>query len=495
MIKPILSIVFIFHLFLGLHANDNKGLRDALSHHVEILASDSLEGRGLGTDGTEKARRYITGQYAAAGISPWPLISDDYFQPFQIRERLSWVDAFNIVGFIEGSDPILKDEYIVIGAHYDHLGYEIDDDNQMRIYPGADDNASGVSAIIELGKHFAANPKLLKRSLLIIAFDAEESGLLGAEYFVNNLPIDQNQIKLMFSLDMVGMLDTYGKLDLKGIGSARGLSETSITIAQNHDLAIGNTGNNIERRTDTAPFGDVGIPATHVFTGLKSPYHKPEDTFDLLDYDGMVVIHGFMTDLITQLAAMPEIIPDSQVFPDVDKDGSPKTNYIYGGLTLHVGSGYHQYKDEFYRANPAVIGAVGLFVQVPLSPTLSIQQDVIYDMNGSQAQTGVFRRHSVTFPLHLQLGTPRMSVANLRTYVSAGPYFRYNFAGSDGAESLDFTIYQEQEWGYSVGWGFDIFDFTVGYTNRSSFTSLFLDKQDQPNILDNNHYFTIGYRF
>jgi hypothetical protein len=495
MIKALLPIVFTFQLALGLHANDSKGLREALRHHVEILASDSLEGRGLGTDGAERARRYISGQYEAAGISPWFKLSDDYFQPFRIRERLSWVDAKNIVGFIEGSDPVLKNEYIVIGAHYDHLGYEIDDNNQRLIYPGADDNASGVSAIIELGKHFAANPHLLKRSLLIIAFDAEESGLLGAEFFVNNLPVDKNNIKFMFSLDMVGMLNTYGKLDIKGIGSAVNLSETSIQVAQNHDLAIGNSGKNIERRTDTAPFADAGIPAAHVFTGLKSPYHKPEDTSDLLDYEGMVIIHGFMTDLIIQISAKPKIIPDHQIIPDADEAGSTKTQYISAGLTMYVGSGYHQYKDEFFQANPAVIGAIGLFVQIPLSSVFSIQQDVIYDMNGSQAQTGVFRRYSLTLPLQVQIGTPRISFASLRTYVSAGPYFRYNFAGSDGEKSLDFKIYQQQEWGYSLGWGFDIFDFTIGFTRRSSLTSLFLNKPEQPNILDNNHYFTIGYRF
>jgi len=495
MVKTLFALILVYYLASGVYASPDKKLRDALSRHVEVLASDSLEGRGLGTAGTKRARRYISDQFAAAGISPWLKISDNYFQPFSFRKQLFWIDAYNIVGYIEGSDPVLKDEYILIGAHYDHLGYEVDENNKRQIYPGADDNASGVSAIIELGKHFAANPHQLKRSLLIVAFDAEESGLLGAEHFVNNLPIDSNQLKLMFSLDMVGMLEAYGKLDLKGIGLAENLSETSINLARNHNLNIGKTGQTIERRTDTAPFADAGIPAAHVFTGLKSPYHKPEDTSDLLDYDGMVIIHGFMVDLITQISGMSEIVPDSQVLPGADKAGSPKTKVLSAGLTMHMGSGYHQYKDEFYRANPSVIGAVGLFVQVILSPVLSLQQEVIYDLNGSKAQEGVFRRHSVTLPLNLQIGTPRISVAGMRTYVSGGPYFRYNLAGSDGDNSLDFTIYQKQEWGYSLGWGFDIFDFTIGYTNRSSLTGLFQKKQELPNVLDNNHYFTLGYRF
>ncbi len=489
-----IAFVLLLHIVSGLYATKDKSLRDALEKHVQILASDSLEGRGLGTDGAERARKYITDQFSEVGISPWYKTSDDYFQLFGLRRQLIWAKALNIVGFIEGSDPVLKDEYIVIGAHYDHLGFDFDDKEQKTIYPGADDNASGVSAIIELGKHFAASPHLLKRSLLVIAFDAEESGLLGAEYFINNLPIDPGQIKIMFSLDMVGMLKTHGKLDLKGINSAENMLEIIDNLAEIHNIKIGTTGNSIERHTDTAPFGDTGIPAVHVFTGLKSPYHKPEDTYDLLDYEGMVTIHSFMADLITRISAMPEIVPDAKSISDANNTRIKRAKRMYTGLTLNVGSGYHQYKDEFYRANSAVIGAVGLFVQLPLSRLLSVQQEVIYDLNGSKAEKGVFRRHAVTFPLHLQFGTPRISAANLRSYVFAGPYFRYNFAGFDGETPLNFTIYQEQEWGYSLGLGFDIFDFSFGYSSRSSLTSLFIDNQ-QPKVFDNNHYFSIGYRF
>src|SRR5690606_5162560 len=114
-----------------------------------------------------------------------------------------------------------------------------------------------------------------KRSLIFIAFDAEESGLLGSKHYVETIDAElRNQIKAMFSFDMVGMLEANKGLDLKGIGSLVNGEE----IAKKHTdgITLLNTSASIENRTDTEPFGDKGIPAIHVFTGTKSPYHKPE---------------------------------------------------------------------------------------------------------------------------------------------------------------------------------------------------------------------------
>lgn len=250
---------------------------DTLSAHVHYLSSEELEGRALGSKGKDLAATYIQQQFQQAGLQPF---EENYEQHFDLKISLAWVQATNIIGVLEGSDPLLKNEYIVLGAHYDHLGYKKD---RSTFYPGADDNASGVATLIELAKHFGQLENKPKRSLLFIAFDAEESGLLGSKHFVKNLdPGTLAHIKAMFSFDMVGMLEANKGLDLKGIGTLVNGPETAKKHAS--DLKVLNTSKEIEDRTDTEPFGSKGIPAIHVFTGSKSPYHKPEDKADLLDY-------------------------------------------------------------------------------------------------------------------------------------------------------------------------------------------------------------------
>jgi hypothetical protein len=190
-----------------------------LEAHVATLAADSMEGRGLGTDGKVLAKRYIAEQFRLAGIEP---LGEDFLHHLDLRVGVARVPATNVVGFLEGSDPALKDEYIVLGAHYDHLGYDYRE-GELVLFPGADDNASGTAAVIELARHFAQNRDAVGRSIVFVAFDGEESGLLGARKFVEDIKeIGTEQIKLMFSLDMVGMYAANRGVNLLGMGTVDG---------------------------------------------------------------------------------------------------------------------------------------------------------------------------------------------------------------------------------------------------------------------------------
>ncbi|TVQ12862.1 MAG: M28 family peptidase [Bacteroidetes bacterium] len=486
----LLAIAFLFSHQL-ICANDPE-LQQKMRQHVSILASDSLQGRGLGTRGAEIARDYIVAMFEEVGVKPFEQMNGEFLQHFRFRQNLAWIDGWNIVGYIEGSDPLLRNEYIVLGAHWDHLGYK-KQDGQKTIYPGADDNASGVAAIIELARYFSEHPQLLQRSLIIVAFDAEESGLIGSKHFVSNSPVPLNSIKLMFSLDMVGMYEANKGLHLKGMASMKNGVELAESVAPNHTLRLRDTGSKIERRTDTAPFGDSGIPSVHVFTGSKSPYHKPEDQYHLLDYEGMVKIHNYMSELVSRLSAQPDILPSPSLIAHATAMATGTGNRISSGVLLNAGSGFHRYDDEFYRANSVFAGSVGLYLQIPLSRFFTLQQELHYDFNGSRMEGGVFRRHSVVMPLNIQLGTPRTVSIPVRFYSFAGPYFRYNFAGSAAGSTLDFEIYSEQEWGYSLGFALELFGFTMGYTQRRALTGLFEDSQ--VNVFDSNGYFSLGYRF
>ncbi len=482
------TITVSFVLFTAIAA-EPATTQDRLRDHVRILASDSLEGRGIGTEGMERAREYIIQAFADAGIMP---LTDEYLQPFRLRQTIIWADAYNIVGWVEGSDPALKDEYIVIGAHYDHLGYaSITLEGEIQqVYPGADDNASGVAAIIELGRHFAEHPEKLGRSLLIIAFDAEEVGLRGSRHFVHSSPVEMDNIKKMFSLDMVGMYEANNGVHLRGVASLRGGEEVAGKVAAEHGVRIRNTGSSIARRTDTAPFGDVGIPATHVFTGTKSPYHKPEDTYEKLDFEGMLLIHNYMIDVLSEMSKQPQLEAEPSLLAETSNSGSA----IKAGLLLNAGAGYHRYPDEFFDAKSRAGFAAGVYLQLPLSNLLSLQGEALYEYNGSKIAGGNFYRHAVTLPLNLQLGTPRNTDIPVRAYFFGGAYYRHSFAGKSAGESLDFeSVFRQDEWGYSFGLGVDIFRFTVGYTNRRALTGLVQD--DIVKIMDTNNYFTLGYRF
>ena len=463
-------------LSLGLSSVAQHIHSDSLSKHVHYLASDELQGRALGTAGKDLATAYILDQFKSAGLQPY---EGKYLQGFDLNFRLAWVQASNIIGVVPGSDSDLSKEYIVIGAHYDHLGYKKDG----TVFPGADDNASGVATIIELAKYFGQAANRPKRSLLFIAFDAEESGLLGAKHFVDNLSDDaKRQIKAMFSLDMVGMLRANRGLDLKGIATI--LDGKAIAERNAQDINLLNLSGEIERRTDTHPFGLQGIPAVHVFTGLKSPYHKPEDKADLLDYTGMAAVGDFMTRLLMDLAAQSKIEPVSAL----DRVAGQKDMVLRPlrlGVTGYLGTGRHLYKDEFFDAKSEVSFSLGMQLNYKFRPRFAVQLEGLYDQNASASQEGRFVRHAVLVPLNLQFGQ--------MAYVEAGPYFKYHFDGDNEGTALDFDeVYRQQEWGYNLGLGMRVSHFQFGVVRRGAFRSIF---QDGSKVIPTAVYFNLGYIF
>ncbi len=463
-------------------------LSQRLKNHVTILASDSLEGRGLGTQGRIRAMNYIAAQFQQAGLNPYQ--EGTYFQLFDLRIQLVNVQGNNVVGWVEGSHPDLKNEYIVVGAHYDHLGYATKNGEKI-IYPGADDNASGTATVMELAGLFAANPSMAGRSIIFVAFDAEESGLLGAKRFLEeNTVFDISKIKLMFSLDMVGMYEASGKVDMRGSGSLQKGADIVKKVAAARGINLGSTAPDISQYTDTGPFGDVGIPSVHVFTGMKSPYHKPEDTHEKLDYEGMALVTGFLQDLIAEFSVMPELVPAMNLVA-TEKPGALRFSW---GLTANFGSARHRYPDEFYKAKGVFGVGAGLFFQTHLGKILTFQPEVLYDYDGSQAAEGLFGRHNLLIPANVQFNLPLESGGAMRAYPFAGGYFRYTFAGINDNDGLDFDHqYNDQEWGINYGIGLEVMRFSTAVTFRRGLTNI--SKKGDDNFRSSGTYFTVGYRF
>ena len=243
--------------------------------------------------------------------------------------------ATNVVGFIEGSDPILNKEYIIVGAHYDHLGYgghmsgSLNPDS-MQIHNGADDNASGIAGILELSHKLMTNKKLLGRSIIAICFDAEEKGLLGSKFYTQTPTKDLEQTAIMINMDMIGRLNEK-PITVGGVGSAKTLSETIEVVQKNHTLIIDKNISGMDfGRSDHASFYREDIPVLFFFTGAHQDYHKPSDDWDKIDYQGEKEVLNFVYDLIVQLSTNKEKPIFTEITNDNSDNQSPSLNVTLG---------------------------------------------------------------------------------------------------------------------------------------------------------------------
>ena len=468
MYKAIISIILVITLYHQVNAQIISSER--LKEHVTYLASDELLGRGFGSEEGKIAAKYIAGQFKDAGIKP---LLGDYYYPFIQRHGILNIHGGDIIGVVEGNDPVLKNEYIVLGAHYDHLGWKVENGDTIA-YNGADDNASGVSSVIEIGRALATDRENLKRSVVLIAFDGEESGLYGSKRFVSDSILLPEQIKAMFSLDMVGMYEKHGGLDLKGLGSIKNGEEIVDKICEKVPITIKKEGSGIPRRTDTAPFGDAGIPAIHAFTGTESPYHKPEDDSDLLDYKGMAKVCDFLQALTVELSTAEEIV----ALTEKEEEKETKTvKRVMVGFRVNTGSSLHNYSDEYFKGKALFSTGAGLVMQLRVNEYFSIQPEALYEWHGSQHELGKFRMHSVTTPLNLLFTSPDPSGYGVRSYVLAGGYYSYHFGGNIDGNDIDFAAeYNKQGFGLAFGAGMEINKLRIGFLCKKGLGSLLQDE-------------------
>ncbi len=218
-------------------------------------------------------------------------------------------NAMNVIGMIEGSDPVLKNEYIVIGGHYDHLGMggpgsgsRVPDTSA--IHNGADDNASGTAMVIEMAGNLSSMKAQLKRSVIFVAFTGEEMGLLGSKYFVDHPPVPLKQIKAMFNFDMVGRYDQEKKaISLSGTGTS--LEADSVIKIHESGLPFAVTHSpDGYGPSDHAAFYSSNIPVFYFTTGAHIDYHTPLDDANKLDYSMEKTLGEFASAIILDVDRM-----------------------------------------------------------------------------------------------------------------------------------------------------------------------------------------------
>lgn len=248
---------------------------------LSFLASDALEGRDSGSEGIEKASVFLEKMLKENGVKP-------YFKTY--RDTLSNFSktSYNIVGYMEGTDSKLKDEFVIIGAHYDHIG-KIAAVNGDDIGNGANDNASGTTAVTEVMKYFAQK-KNNKRSLLFVFFSAEEKGLLGSKHLAKKLKDQNMDLYFMFNFEMIGVKMNRDDMLLYLTGFGRSNMAQKMNDYAGEKL-IGyipvETQYQLFRASDNYPFfNEFEVPAQTVSTFDFENfdfYHKPDDEFELMD--------------------------------------------------------------------------------------------------------------------------------------------------------------------------------------------------------------------
>ncbi len=251
---------------------------DQLKEHTDTLADDSFEGREGGSRGGKATANYLMTRLEGYGLSPGGK-SGSYFQSFGSYR--------NVLAVLPGSDEQLKEEYIILGAHFDHVGYGTRKNAYGAgfIHNGADDNASGTAALLEVAQAFAEMEVAPRRSILFAFWDAEEKGLLGSKHWVANPTVPLDKVRLKINADMVGRMEDE-KVIVYGTRTAPGLRRIVAEANQGIDLNVSYVWW-INPRSDHYTFVKKQVPVLMLHTGLHKDYHRPSDDAHRLNIDGL----------------------------------------------------------------------------------------------------------------------------------------------------------------------------------------------------------------
>jgi len=240
----------------------------------------------------------------------------------------------NVLGFLEGSDPKLKDEVVVVGAHYDHLGrggsHSLSGESAPAIHHGADDNASGTAGVLELAQHLAANREKLGRSVLFMGFSGEEMGLLGSAHWTRKPTIPLERVAAMVNLDMVGRLQN-NVLNILGAPSSpvwKGLLD-EVNGAYKFQVRAG--GGTSFGASDQQSFYAKQIPVLFFFTGVHPDYHKPSDTWEKVNVEGEEKLLRFVADTVERVSRLPQR-PEFSKSQDQEPTTSPGFKVFLGTI-------------------------------------------------------------------------------------------------------------------------------------------------------------------
>ncbi|MFV1983651.1 MAG: M20/M25/M40 family metallo-hydrolase, partial [Thiohalomonadales bacterium] len=355
--------------------SQNRILKD-----IRILSDSKFTGRGLGTSGLDQAAHYIQKQFKDAGLLPGQFQDEKkstrYFQQWQtsISEKPETKKLQNVIGIIPGSDPDLKAESLVIGAHYDHLGLgwpDVHKGDEGKIHHGANDNASGVAVMLELARLLKKGPAP-KRSIIFVAFTGEEAGRLGSEYYLKhsgNYPV--NKMIAMINLDTVGRLEQK-PLIVFGNNTAREWVHIFRGVSYVTGVDIKPVDND-PAASDHTSFIEAGVPAIHLFTGVNLDYHRPTDTINKIDGTGLIKVATVLKETIDYLAERTEFLNSNLTRAGQSNKNKSKSKTMKRRVSLGTVPDF-QYSGKGVRIDAVTAGSPAELAQLQ-------KGDIVVQMN------------------------------------------------------------------------------------------------------------------
>ncbi len=318
---------------------------ERLRSDIAWLADDRRDGRGTGTAGNDTAAAWLARRHALLGLRTLPG-ADGFLQHFDARSaqmahagKPDGVPTQNVLALLPGRDPSLRGEYVVIGAHFDHLGRSpsgaMDPEARDAIRNGADDNASGTAALLELARLFAARPA--RRSIVVAHFTGEELGLLGSQWFVDHPPVSLDRVIAMVNFDMVGRLRNE-KLIVYGVATARELGGIVDSANAAPRLSVSAVGDGFGP-SDHSSFYAKGIPVLHFFTDLHDDYHRASDDVERIDAVGEARVVAMAERVVRAIADRATRLTPVRVAAPAPMAGSRTGSNVYLGSIPDMSAG------------------------------------------------------------------------------------------------------------------------------------------------------------
>lgn len=345
--KQILKIII---LLIGvtfdqpLLAQDNN---TRIIQHIETLSSDEMKGRLVGSTGEKMAAEYLTAYFQSLNLNPLP--NYDFVQPFtfnyaanphNLNEVTDTLVGNNVVAFLDNG----REHTFIIGAHFDHLGlneYNLSKDPQGKgmIHNGADDNASGVSAVLELAHIYSTNQYIEPVNFIFACFSGEELGLMGSKALAEILEKEDLDVSFMGNFDMIGRMDSDNELNIGGVGTSTHLSAIIYDKKPtNFNLKIDSSG---VGPSDHTSFYEKEIPVLFFFTGLHIDYHKPTDDAHKINYKKVDEIIDYAKSIIDTLSFKPDMVFTQTKYKS-KKDRAPSN------VSLGIFPDYKNYGDGMH---------------------------------------------------------------------------------------------------------------------------------------------------
>jgi hypothetical protein len=347
-----LTFLFVFVGFLSCK-KELKVAENKIKEDVAFLADDKLEGRQTGTKGELLAAKYLVKRFVSIGLQSKG--TEGYMQPFSFKPKTdphsevefttnadSTITGNNVIGYIDNKSK----RTIVIGAHYDHLGFggegSLYREKDKAIHNGADDNASGVSVMLNLASRLKVKNDQAEtkdtNNYLFMAFSGEEMGLLGSNYFSKNPTIEAETINYMINMDMVGRMNADSTLAVYGTGTSPMFKQTLKSNNDTFKLVENESG---VGPSDHTSFYLIDIPVLHFFTGQHEDYHKPGDDSEKLNYHGMNLISDYIYTIITDLDDNGELAfrktkNESEETPRFKVGLGVVPDYLYDGKGMRI---------------------------------------------------------------------------------------------------------------------------------------------------------------